>query len=96
MDLVDEIYLTVALAKLVLCVDENQSALSSNLLSAGKDLAGIVFHDGVILSRNDTLGNDLFLRDVHVVTFISLRCWGDDRLREAFVLLHAVRQLHAA
>ena len=49
MYLVDEIYLTIALAKLLLCVDEDESALGGNLLTTGKNLAGVVFHDGVVL-----------------------------------------------
>ena len=96
MDLVDEIHLTVALTEFVFGIHEDQSALGGNLLSTLEDLAGVVFHHGVILCRDDTLGDNLFLRDVHVVTFVSLRRRGDDGLGEAFVLLHTVGQLHAA
>ena len=96
MNLVDKVNLTIALTKLVLGINEDESALGGNLLSASEDLAGVVLHDSVVLGRNDALSDNLFLRDVHVVTLVGLGCWSDDRLRETLVLLHAVGQLNAA
>ena len=94
MDLVDEVHLAVALTELVLGIHEDESALLGNHLTTGKNLAGVVLHDGVVLSRNDALGNDFFLRDVHVVTLVGLGGRSDDGLGETLVLLHAVGQLH--
>ena len=96
MNLIDEIYLAVTLAKLVLGIDENQALLSGNLLTTLEDAAGVVLHDGVVFSTNDALGDDLLLGDVHVVTLVSFGSRGDDRLWETLVLTHTVRQLHAA
>ena len=96
MNLVNQVNLTITLTELVLGVYEDESALSGNLLSTSKDLAGIVLHDGIILCRHDTLSDNLFLRDVHVVSLVSLGRWGDDWLWETLVLLHAIWQLHTA
>ena len=96
MDLVDEVNLTVALTELVLGIYEDQSLLGSDFLTTGEDAACIVLHYSVILCTNNTLGDDLFLRDVHIVTLVSLCSRGDDRLWETLVLAHSVRQLHTA
>ena len=96
MDFVDEIDLTVALAELVFRVDEDQSALGGDVLSALEDLTGIVLHHGVVFSRDDALGDDLLTGDIHVVALVGLCRRGDDGLRETLVLLHAVGELHAA
>ena len=94
MNLVNQIDLTVALAEFVLRIYENQSLLLGNLLTTGKQLAGIVLHDLVILLADNALGNDFLARDVHVVTFVSLGGWGNDRLGETLVFLHALGQLN--
>ena len=94
-DFVDEIYLTVALAKLVFGIHEDQSALGGNLLATLEDLAGVFLHHGIVLCRYDTLSDDLLFRDVHVVPLVSLGRRRDDGLWETLVLLHAVGQLHA-
>ena len=95
-DFINEIHLTIALAKFVLRVDKNQTALSSNLLSTGKNLTGVVLHDCIVFCRYDALCDNLFFRDVHVVTFIGLCRRGDDRLGETLVLFHAIGQFHTA
>ena len=58
MNLVDEIHLAVALSKLVFGVNEDKALLLGDFLSTGKELAGLVFHDGIILSTDDALCND--------------------------------------
>ena len=70
--------------------------LGGNLLSTGEDLTGVLLHLLIVLLADDALCDDLLLRDVHVMTLISLGCRGDDRLWEPLVLAHAVGQLHAA
>ncbi len=59
MDLVDEIQLSVALAELIFCIDENKAALCSYFLTACEELAGPVLDDGVVLSADDALLDDL-------------------------------------
>ena len=95
-DLVDEVNLAVALAELVLGIYEDQALLGSDFLTAGEDAACVVLHHSVILCTNNTLGDDLFLRDIHVVTLVGLCSRGDDRLWETLVLAHTVWQLHTA
>ena len=70
--------------------------LGSNLLSALEELACVVFNLCIVVCAHYALCNDLFLRDVHVVTLVGLCCGRDDGLGGALVLLHALGQLHAA
>ena len=58
---VDEIYLAVTLAKLLLGIYKDKATLCCNLLSAGEKTACVVFHHGIVLCADETLGNDLFL-----------------------------------
>ena len=93
---VDKVYLAVALAELVLRVDEYQTLMGSYLLASGKELACVVLYLGIVLGTHKTLSNDLFLADVQVVTLVGLSRRGDDRLGEALVLAHTVGQTHSA
>ena len=95
-DFVDEINLTVALAKLILRVDEDESLAGGYFLTACEESARVVLHHGVVLSRDDALGNDFLARDVQVVTLVGFRGGRDDGLGESLVLAHAVGQPHAA
>ena len=95
-DFVDEIHFSVALAKLILRVDEDESLLGGNLLTASKEAARVVFHHSVVLSRDDALSDNLFTRDIQVVSLIGLCGGSDDGFGEPLVLTHAVGQLHSA
>ena len=59
MDLVDEVDLSVAFSKLVLGVNEDESALGGDLLTACEELACLVLNDGIVLCRHDALLDDL-------------------------------------
>ena len=95
MDLVDQIHLTIALTELILGVHQYQTLTCGNLLTSCEDLAGVVLHDLIILFADNTLGNDLLLGDIHVMTLICLCGRRNNRLRESLVLTHAVRQFYA-
>mgnify|MGYP007059835657 CR=1 FL=1 len=95
MDFVDEGNLAIALAEFIFCIYEDESLLGSNLLSASEDATGVVFHHCIVFSTNNALGDDFFLRDVHVVTFVSLCGRSDDWFWETLVLAHTLREFHA-
>ena len=89
---VNQIHLAVALAKLILRVHQNESLLSSNLGAQFEEGIGVFLHHLIVLLAHQSLSDDFLLRDVLVVTLVSLRSRCDDRLRELLVLLHALRQ----
>ena len=93
--LVNEVYLAVTLAELIFRIYQDKTLLLGNLLTTGKELAGIVLHHGIVLGTDDTLCDDLFFRDVQVMTLVGFGGRSDDRLGETLVLLHALRQFHA-
>ena len=95
MDLVDEDYLAIALAEFVFGVHEDEALLCGNLSSALEKGAGIFLHGLVVFLVHDALGDDLFLADVLVMSFICLCGGGDDGLGETLVLTHAFGKLHA-
>ena len=85
------------LTKLVLRIDENQTALSSNLRTTLEECERVFFQQLVFLRSCQSLGKDFFLRDVFVVcTDFSLGCRRDDGRRELLVFLHTLRQTNAA
>ena len=88
--LVDEVYLAITLAELIFRIYQDKTLLLSNLLTTGKELAGIVLHHGIVLSTDDTLCDDLFFRDVQVMTLVGFGGRSDDRLGETLVLLHTL------
>ena len=47
-DLVDEIYLSIALSKFVFGIYEDEALLGGNLLSACKEATGVVFHHSIV------------------------------------------------
>ena len=93
---VDEVHFAVALAKLVLGVDEDEALARGNFLSASKQSAGVIFDNGVIFFAYEALGNDFFARNVEVVALICLGGGGDDGFGEALVFFHPVGQTYAA
>ena len=94
-NLVNEIDLTIALTEFIFGIYEDKSLLLGNLLTACEELAGIVFHHGIVFSAHNALGNDFLLRDVQVVTLVGFGGRSDDGLWETLVLLHTLRQFHA-
>ena len=91
-----KISIPIAIQNILMSGYEDQALLGSDFLTAGEDAACVVLHHSVILCTNNTLGDDLFLRDIHVVTLVGLCSRGDDRLWETLVLAHTVWQLHTA
>jgi len=45
---------------------------------------------------HDTLSNDVFLGNILVMAFGSLRCRSDDRLRKFLILNHSIRHFDSA
>ena len=95
-DLVDEVHLAITLSELILRVDEDETLAGSYLLTTSEETARVVFHHGVVLSRDNALSDNLLARDVQVVTLVGLRGRRDDGLWEALVLTHSIGQTHAA
>ena len=95
MYLVDEINFPIAFSKLILCINKNQPTLCCNLLSTVEKTACIILHNGIILSRDYTLGYYLLTRDVHVMSLVRLCRRSDDRLWEALVLSHTIGESHS-
>ena len=95
-NLVDENHLAVAFAEFIFCVNQNQALAGSNLGATSKQSASVALHGFVVFLADDALSNDFFLRDVLVVTGISLGGWSDDWFREFLVFAHTLGQLHAA
>ena len=96
MHLVHQIDLTVLLAELVLGVHQNQSVLCRYLASTLVDGPCVSLKLLVILSSDKSLGDDLLLGDVLVVSLGGLRGRGHKRLRKLLVLYHPVRHRHTA
>ena len=61
MDLVHEVDLSVLLTELVLCVNEDETHLGSDLSSSLEDCLSICLELLVILLAHDTLSDDLLL-----------------------------------
>ena len=93
---VNEIHLAVALAKFVLRINENKAVFGSDFLTTTEEFLGVVFYHGIVFGTNKSLCNNLFFRDVEVVTFVGLRRWRYDGFWKTFVLLHTVGQFHTA
>ena len=70
--------------------------LGGDFLSAGKDLAGVILHDFIILFAHQSLSDDFLFRDVHVVAFVGLGGRRDDGFGETLVFLHALGQFYTA
>ncbi len=96
MNFVNKINLTVVLSEFVLCVNKDKTLLCSDFLTTSKELTSVVFHHFVVFLRNDTLSNDFLLRDVEVMTFVSLSSWSDNWFWETLVLTHSVRKFNTA
>ena len=96
MYLVHKVYRAVALAELVLRVDEYEAHLGGYLAAAGIDGARVTLQLLVLLAADQPRSYDLLLRDILVVTLGGLRRGGDDGLGELLVLDHALGHRHSA
>ena len=96
MHLVHKVYDAVALAELVLRIDQYESPLRSHLAAACIDGARICLQLLVVVAAHDATGDNLFLGYILVVPLGSLGGRGYDWLRELLVLDHTLRQGDAA
>ena len=94
--LVYQVYLAVAKTEFVFRVYQYQTAAGGYLLAAGKEGAGVALHRLIMLGTHNALGDNLFFRNVQVVTLVGFRRRGDDGLGETLVLFHALGQTHTA
>ena len=94
--LVYQVYLAVTKTKLVFRVYQYQTAAGGYLLTAGKKGTSVALHRLIVLSAHNALGDNLFFRDVQVVTLVGFRRRGDDGLGETLVLFHALGQTDTA
>ena len=61
MDLINQIYLTVTLAELILGINQDKAFLSGNLCTTLKEGACVLLHNLIILLAYQTLLDDLLL-----------------------------------
>ena len=61
MDFVNEVNLSVALAKLILCVDEDESLLGCNFCAEGEESLCVALHGLIVFLRDDSLCYDFLL-----------------------------------
>ena len=90
MNLVDENDFIAYFAELILRIHQNKPLLSSHLAAPLIQRQRIFLQLFVVLFRDDTSGDNLRLRNILVVTLIGFGSRRDDRMREFFVLLHAL------
>ena len=86
MNFINQVNLTVFLSEFILGVNEDQTALRSDLCSTLEDSTSVLFQFQVIFFRNDSLCKNLFARNIFVVTNICLSCWRKKRLWETISL----------
>ena len=96
MDFIDKINLTVALSKLILCVNEDKSLLLSDFLTACEELAGVVLHYCIVFCAYYALCDNLFFRDVHIVAFVRFCSRSDYWFGESLILAHPIGELNSA
>ena len=96
MNLIHEVDLIANLAEFVFSVNQNQAVFGSDFSATLEQLASDDLNLFVVFLADKSLTDNLFLRDILIVTFFSLcrRC--DDWLGKLLVFFHAVRNCHAA
>ena len=97
MNFVHQIDSTVVLAEFVFCINEDQTAFSSDFSSTFEESQCIFLQSLIFFGSSESLFQDFFLRDIFVVqSHFRFRCRGDDRFREFLVFAHTIRQFHTA
>ena len=89
-----EIYLTVALSKLIFRIDEYKTMLLCYFLSASEQLSCVCFHYLIIFRADNTLSYYLLFGNVQIMSLIGFCRRSYNRLRESLVLFHVLRQFH--
>ena len=93
---IDEVYLAVALAKLILCVDKDEPMLSGDFGAALEEGKCVSLELVVVFLGYEAGADDLLAADILVVSFVGLGGGGDDGCGELLILDHAFGQLDAA
>ena len=94
---VNQVDFTVFLTELVFRIHQNQTMLGRNLRSAFKELHGILFEQGIIFGRNQSLTDNLLFRDIFVVeSQFGFGGRGDYGFFELLMFAHSLGQRNTA